>query len=161
MFDMKHVYETAETALIVAGVTATAATGYSAYEQNQSSSDQRRARNAERRMQAIKMQRERRRQVREAQRMQAQTEATAVATGTTKTSAVAQAQGSVQSQLASNLSFLDQMKTLTDTQSIFAQKAADHERRAGVGQAVSSLAMSSASLYTSYQGLKGGGTGND
>lgn len=133
--------------LMALGTVAVGAQGYSVYQEREAAEDTKRARAAERRIQAIKMQRERRRQVQEAQKLQAQTEATAVATGTSKTSAVSQAQGSVQSQLASNLSFLDQMGQLTERQSIFAQKAASHETRAGAGQAVSGLAIKAATLF--------------
>lgn len=140
--------EAATIAYIAAGTAATA-TGYSAYQQHEAASDQKRARAAERRIQAIKMQRERRRQVQEAQKIQAQTEATAVATGTKSTSAVAQAQGSVQSQLASNLSFLDQMEQLTEKQSIFMQKAASHQTRSGIGQAVAGLGAQATSIFAS------------
>lgn len=131
-------------------LAATSPVGIKAYEireEREASKDQKRAREAERRMQAIKMQRERRRQVREAQRIQAQTEAAAVATGTSKTSAVAQAQGSIQSQLASNLSFLDQMEQLTNKQSIFMQRAADHQRRAGTAGSIFDLQMKAVSMF--------------
>lgn len=112
---------------------------YSAHQQREASKDEKRARKAERRMQAIRTARERRRQIQEAQRLQSETEVTAVATGTTQTSAVAQAQGGIQTQLATNLSFLDQMKGLTDRQSIFLQRAEHHRQRATTASAISSV----------------------
>ena len=144
MFDMKHLLEDPVTATVAA---VGALGGYSAYQEHEAAKDEKRARAAQRRQQAIKTSRERRRQIQEAQRLQAETEATGVATGTRMTSAVAQAQGGVQSQLAANLSFLDQMGELAERQSIFAQKTASHRLRSETAQQVASTTTRAATLF--------------
>lgn len=152
MFDIKHVYQDPVTATVVAlGVTA-GATVYSVDQQKAAARDQKRANEAQTRMQNIKTMRERRRQSAEAQRVQAQMQAQNVTTGTGQTSAASQASGSVQSQLAGNLSFLDSMQQLTNRQSIFMQKAADHSSNAATGQAVAGLSGQVASFTASPTG---------
>jgi hypothetical protein len=83
----------------------------------------------------------------EAQVAQANILARGVATGTSATSGVAQASGSVESQLASNVSFLDAQQELVNKQSIFQQKSADASSRAATASAVSNLALTGVGLY--------------
>jgi len=120
---------------------------YSIDQQKAAARDQKRSSQAQQRIQNIKAARERRKQVRQAQQAQAQLSNQAQATGTSSTSSATNAAGSVQTQLAGNLSFLDQVQTLTNRASIFNQKAANHTGRAATGQAVSNLALTAASIF--------------
>lgn len=117
--------------------------------QRDAAKEQRKARKVEQRLQRAKAARERRAQIRQAQQAQAQIEAGAVATGTQQTSAAAGGVGSVQTQLASNLSFLNQSEQAAKQISIFQQEAADDLTRAEVYGAAKNLTMQSASLFGS------------
>ena len=130
---------------------AVAGTAVSIDQQREAAKDQKRARRTQERLQQAKHRRQRRQQIREAQRARsesiAQAQALGMSVGSAKSSAVGQATGSIQSQLAGNLSFLDQAQELTQQTSIFEQRAADHMGRAGIASAVSGLALQGASLY--------------
>lgn len=117
--------------------------------QRDAAKERRKARKVEQRLQRAKAARERRAQIRQAQQAQAQIEAGAVATGTQQTSAAAGGVGSVQTQLASNLSFLNQSEQAAKQISIFQQEAADDLTRAEVYGAAKNLTMQSASLFGS------------
>ena len=145
MFHIKEFYQDPIT--ITLGVIALTGTAVSVDQQKAAARDQKRSQKAQRRIQDIKSAKERRKQVRAAQAAQAEIAAGGVASGTTKTSGTKQGAGSVQSQLASNLSFLDQVESLNKESSIFSQKAAGHQTRAGTAQAVSGLALTGASLF--------------
>lgn len=123
-------------------------TGASIKQQREMASDQKRARRTQQRLQQVRQARQRRQQIREAQQARSEALAQAVATGmvsgTGKTSAASHATGAIQSQLASNLSFLDQTQGLMQQQSIFQQRAADHAGRAETFSALSGLAMQAA-----------------
>lgn len=110
--------------------------------------DARRARDAEVRLQNVRAARERRQMARQARIARAQVESGAVASGTTQTSGFAGGTGGIQTQLASNLSFINQSQQLAEQQSVFAQRAADHRGRAQDVAAVRSLAFQTASLFT-------------
>jgi len=126
--------------------------------------DQKRARAAEKRIQDIRAARERRAAVREARMARAQAEQGAVASGAAG-SGQASGIGTIGTQLAVNLSFLDQVKALSDQSSIFQEKAARHYSRAQDASDFSSLAMQGASLFASAgAGAPSGGgkvTGNN
>ena len=110
--------------------------------------DANRARDAERRLQNVKASRERRKAVRAARIQRAQIESGAVASGTSNTSGFAGGAGGVQTQLASNLSFLNTAQQLTNEQSIFKQRAANHEGRAQDMSDLRGLMMQGASLFS-------------
>jgi hypothetical protein len=110
--------------------------------------DANRARDAERRLQNVKASRERRKAVRAARMQRAQIESGAVASGTSNTSGFAGGAGGVQTQLASNLSFLNKSQELTNEQSIFKQRAANHEGRAKDMADLRNLAFQGASLFS-------------
>jgi|18_taG_2_1085343.scaffolds.fasta_scaffold00673_3 Flp pilus assembly protein TadB len=147
MFDIKHVYQGPAAAALA--VVAVASTAHSIDQQKAGARDQKRANQAQQRIQSIKAARERRKQVRDAQQAQAQMAAGAQASGTTQTSGYTGGSGSVQTQLGANLSFLDQVGGLTQQASMFNQRAATHSSSAATGQAVSGLAMQGASIFSS------------
>lgn len=141
---MKHVYQ--DPVSIGLGL-AVFSTAYSVDQQREAAKDSKRAQRAQQRLQDIKAARERRSQVRQAIVAQSTLEARAQATGTSKSSSAQQGGDSVQSQLASNLSFLDQANQLNQQTSIFEQRAASASSRAATGQAVASLSLTGASLF--------------
>lgn len=83
-----------------------------------------RARAEERKIRDIKNARERRRAIREARVQRAEIEAGAQASGTTSTSGAAQGVGTVGTQLAANLSFLDEVGARATSASLFRESAA-------------------------------------
>jgi len=117
MFDMKHFYEEPAT---IALATIAVVSGGAAYEQNrQASKDSESAREVQQRIQDVKTARERRKAVRQARTARAEIEARAQASGTASTSSAVSGAGTVGTQLASNLSFLDEVKKETQTASMF------------------------------------------
>lgn len=110
--------------------------------------DARRAQAAERRIQNVRAARERRQAIRQARTARAQIESGAVASGTSNTSGAISGAAGVTTQLASNLSFLNQQQSLANQQSLFAQNAADHESRAQEMAGYRNLAFQTASLFT-------------
>jgi hypothetical protein len=147
MFNMKEFYQDPVTTTIAALGIAGGAQIHAIDQQKAASRDNKRAAARQRRLQAIKSARERRAQVRAGQKAQAEIIAGGVASGTTQTSSVSQGQGSVQSQLASNISFLDSVESLNKETSIFQQKAAKHGSNAATATAVGNLALTGASLF--------------
>ena len=109
---------------------ATAATAYSAYEGAQASRDQRRANKLQERIQDVKAARERRSMLAKARVDQASILAQGQGQGGGQSSGVVSGAGQANTQAASGISFLNQVQDLTKQQSIFNQKAADHNRRA-------------------------------
>lgn len=91
--------------------------------------DQKRARAAEKRIQDIRAARERRAAVREARAARAAAEQGGVASGASGSGQISGV-GTIGTQLASNLSFMDQVKTLSDQSSLFQEAAASHYSRA-------------------------------
>ena len=71
----------------------------------------------------------------------------AAQSGVATSSGAVQGAGAVGTQLASNLSFLDQSSELTNQISLFRQRSADASGRASTYSAVSGLAMQGASLF--------------
>ena len=147
MFDIKHVYQDPITLTAVAVGVGAASTIHSIQQQKKSAKNQKKAQQAQQRIQEVKAARERRKQVREAQVAQAQVEAGAQASGVTQTSAAVGGAGSIQTQLGSNLSFLDQVGELTQQTSIFNQRAASASSRAATSQAVAGLGLQGASIF--------------
>jgi len=134
---------------VVATALAVGSTAGSIQQSRQAAKASKRASRAQQRIQDIKAARERRRQVQQAQQAQAQIASNAQVGGTTKSSSVVGARDSVQSQLAGNLSFLDQVGDLNRQTSIFNQKAADFRSNAAALQQLSSLSLQGASLFQS------------
>lgn len=147
MFDIKHVYQDPVTATIIAVGAAAGGTAYSIDQQKAAERDQERASAIQRKIQDAKTQRERRKSVREARMSKANVEAGAQASGTSNTSSAVTGVGSIGTQLADNLSFLDQVTDQTNQISLFEEKASKSLRRAKDGEAVGSLAFQSASLF--------------
>lgn len=112
--------------------------------------DQKRARAAEKRIQDIKAARERRAAVREAMKARADINTGVVASGVSGSSAAVAGMGTINTQLATNLSFLDQTKSLADQSSLFQEAAAKHSSRAQDFSDLSGLAMQGASMFAAY-----------
>lgn len=119
--------------------------------------DQKRARAAEKRIQDIKAARERRAAVREAMKARADINTGVVASGVSGSSAAVAGLGTINTQLATNLSFLDQVKSLSDQSSLFQEAAAKHYGRAQDFSDLSNLSMQGASMFAAYGGGGGGG----
>lgn len=110
--------------------------------------DSKRAQKVERRIQNVRAARERRQAYRNARRATAAAESGAIAAGTTQTSSFVGGQSGIQSQLASNVSFLEQNRQLANQRSLFMQRAEQHRGRAQDMAAIRGFAMQSASLFT-------------
>jgi hypothetical protein len=82
-------------------------------------------RQLQQRMADVKASREKSKLLREARRTRATLAQNAVNTGVSGSSGATAGQSGVRSQLASGVSFLDQVQSLSQTSNIFAQKAAD------------------------------------
>ena len=132
------------TGLIIGSV---AGTGASIQQSRQARKEAGKARKAEQRLQNVRAARERKAAVREARLKRAQIQSGAVQGGVATSSGAVQGAGAVGTQLASNLSFLDQSSQLTNQISLFRQKSADASGRASTYAAVSGLAMQGASLF--------------
>ena len=118
--------------------------------QKQAASQAKKARRAQQRINELKEQRTRRQTIREAIIKQGQLENVAAQTGQAGSSAASQAEGSISSQLGSNLSFLSQTGSLTQEISRRTQKQADATFRAGRAQQIGDLG---------FQALGAGGGG--
>jgi hypothetical protein len=118
-----------------------------ARQRNEAAKDQKRANDLQRRIQDIKTQREKRKAIREARQARGAIQAGAQASGTSSTSSAATGVGSVGTQLATNLSFLDEVGAKTNQISIFEQKAADRIRKAGEIEAVRDVGIQAYSVF--------------
>lgn len=116
-------------------------------QRKEAEAEQRKAGAAQRKIQDIKTQRERRQAVREARAARAEILSGAVASGTTSTSSVEAGVAGLGTQLASNLSFLEQASELTNQISIFEQNAANKLRRAGEIDSIRNTGLQVASLF--------------
>lgn len=114
--------------------------------------DTARARRAEKKIADIRTARSRRRSIREARIARANIEASAQASGTTQTSSAASGVAGVGTQLAANLSFLDQTQALATESSMFQAKAAKHTSRAQDTAEFTNLVKQGTSMF-----LSGGG----
>jgi len=94
------------------------------------------AQRTQQRIADIKASRERRKQVAQARQARAQIESQAGAAGIAGSSGAIGAESSVQSQLGSNLSFLDQVQSLSQQTSIFNQQAAKAQSNAATAGAI-------------------------
>lgn len=114
-------------------------TAYSIQQQRQAAKAQRRAQQMEQRKQELQQVRERRNQVRQARIAAARLTQGGINAGTGQDSSVASGVTSVQSQLSSNLAFLDNSAELTRAQSMYLQKAGTAQSNANIGASVASL----------------------
>lgn len=148
----------AEIAIISLAATGAATGAYSAYEGHQGRKEEKRARKVEGRIRDVQTARERRRAIREARVQRADIEAGAQATGVAGASGAITGAGTVGTQLAANLSFLDQVSELQDRASMFRERAASRFGKAQTASAVSGLAFTGASFGASGGfGSRGGG----
>lgn len=132
------------------------ATGASVHQQQQAADEQERARKAKQRMAQVRQQRERRAAIRQAQRKRAQVANVSAQTGTQDTSVAQGAMGSIQSQLGSNLSFLDTMERggqfITERQN----QAAGFTQRASVFEGLASLSQGTGDFVRNNPDFFGG-----
>lgn len=147
MFDLKFDLCDKDDALAVMTGGASLLVTESRKARKEAQKEQNKARAAERRLQNIRAARERRQAARQARMARAQIESGAVASGTTGTSSFAGGVGGVQTQLASNVSFLNQAQQLTNQQSIFEQKAANKLGKAQDLEGLRDLAIRGGSLF--------------
>lgn len=129
-----------EVALLAVAIGATA-TSYS--QSRKAASAARQQSQIQQRMADMKAARERRDAVRQARIARAEIEQLGASTGTSGSSGVAGGVGSVQSQLGYNLSFLDNMQSMSGQASIFAQKQITAETNAQTASSIASTAWGS------------------
>lgn len=120
-----------------------ASTVYTATQQSKARKAEARRQEAQNRIAALKQQREARNALRKSRIAKAQAQAEAVSSGTTPgaiSSGAAGAVGSIESQYAYNLSFLDKAGAYNTQAQVFGQQAADYRGKAEVGKAISNTA---------------------
>ena len=144
--------EVATIALISLGVSA-AGTAFSVIQQQKAAGQQKKARRAQQRQQDLQSRRQRIRAVRQQQIAASQARASSAGLGGLETSGFRGGQSALQSNLGAGLGFSTEMSGLSRNISMFQQKAANAMGLAGIGQAVSGLAMQGASF-----GMQMGGT---
>ena len=137
--------EVATIALISLGVAA-AGTAFSVVQQQKAAKQQKKARRAQQRQQEVSARRDRIRAVRQQQIAASQARASSAGLGGLETSGFRGGQSALQSNLGAGLGFSSEMSGLSRNISMFQQKAANAMGLAGIGQAVSGLAMQGASL---------------
>ena len=123
-----------EATTAIAAVGLLVGTGSTVVAQRQ----QKKARRSQQRIADLQADRQRRAQLREARIRRAQVENIAAQTGTAESSGEIGATGAIQSQLASNLSFLDQTQTLSNRASSALQSASDIQSFGAVTKALTS-----------------------
>ena len=137
--------EVATIALISLGVAA-AGTAFSVVQQQKAAKQQKKARQAQQRQQEVSARRARIKAVRQQQIAASQARASSAGLGGLETSGFRGGQSALQSNLGAGLGFSSEMSGLSRNISMFQQKAANAMGLAGIGQAVSGLAMQGASL---------------
>lgn len=128
----------AATALAVSA----GATIYSANQQNKAGKANQQAAALDRQRMNLQAAREKRDAIKAARLAGAQTQQTAENQGASMSSSAAGGQGSIQSQLASNLSFLDRDMVLADAASVQIGYANKFQSKARTGDAIASVANS-------------------
>ena len=131
---------------IVGAVVAIAGTAFSVVQQQKAAGQQKKARRAQQRQQDLQSRRQRIRAVRQQQIAASQARASSAGLGGLETSGFRGGQSALQSNLGAGLGFSTEMSGLSRNISMFQQKAANAMGLAGIGQAVSGLAMQGASL---------------
>ena len=132
---------------------AVAGTAFSVVQQQKAAGQQKKARRAQQRQQELQARRQRIRAVRQQQIAASQARASSAGLGGLETSGFRGGQSALQSNLGAGLGFSTEMSGLSRNISMFQQKAANAMGLAGIGQAVSGLAMQGASF-----GMQMGGT---
>ena len=132
---------------------AVAGTAFSVVQQQKAAGQQKKARRAQQRQQDLQSRRQRIRAVRQQQIAASQARASSAGLGGLETSGFRGGQSALQSNLGAGLGFSTEMSGLSRNISMFQQKAANAMGLAGIGQAVSGLAMQGASF-----GMQMGGT---
>ena len=156
---------------VIAIGLAVAGTVGSAIQGRKAEKAQKRARQLQERQEKLKQRREELRARREARIEQARIAQAGANVGASGSSAVVGGVASLQSQLSSNLSFLNESGNLAQQQSRFLQKAANAQARAGEFGAVANLGFTlfdaaggsifgETDVKTPLTGGSGGGTGS-
>jgi len=127
--------------LITSGVL----TAASVAQAKSAQSDQRKAQKVQSRIEEVKARKERVRQVQEQRILQARAQSSAESGGTGTSSTTAGAQASLQSQLGANLGFLDMSNNANRVSSRFLQKASRHQSNVGTFGALANFATTAAS----------------
>lgn len=107
----------------------------------------------QRRQQDLQQAREKRQLVRQARIVSATAQNNAENQGVAGSSANLGGVGSIQSQLASNMSFLDQYKALSDKMFFNSKEAATYQTAQGIFDTVTNLAMSAAGNPAAFNSL--------
>jgi len=131
---------------------AVAGTGFSVVQQQKAAKQQKKAIRAQQRQQEVSARRQRIKAIRQQQIAASQARAASAGLGGLETSGFRGGQTALQSNLGAGLGFSTEMSGLSRNISMFQQKAANAMGLAGIGQAVSSLAMQGISTF-------GGGMG--
>lgn len=114
---------------------------------------QRRANKLQQRIADVKASRERRRMIAEARVKRAQLANAAELTGVSESSGAIAGQGNIQSQAASNISFLDQVQTLNTQSNAFMQSAANASSNANAFSAIAGVATNVANQTGAWEKL--------
>ena len=139
----------AAAATIASGIAGTVAAFKSADAAEQSANAQSQAAQIARRQEALQNARQRRQLIRERRIAQAANLARGVATGTQGSSALAGVQGALNTNFTSNLSFLDQIASLSTQRSSFLDQAQQSVAQSNIFGSLSSLAFTGAQVSKS------------
>lgn len=145
------------TILIASAVVGAAGATYSAVQQRKAAKSSRRAQAAQQRQSDIQNARERAAAIRQARIQRASVAAQAANTGLTGSSSAAASMANIQSRTGENLSFLDQMGSLSSAASHANEAAASYMSRANLGQTIGNIAGSVGSIYGQAGGKSGTG----
>lgn len=127
---------------VAALAIATVGTGYSIYNGERASKENRKAQELQRQANQITEARTKRDSIRQARMAYAKAQQSAENQGVAVSSSSQGGLGSIQSQLGSNLSFLDQISTINDQASAALGRAATFEQRSRTADAVAGLGFS-------------------
>lgn len=127
---------------IAALAVATVGTGYSIYNGERAAKENRKAQELQRQANQITEARTKRDSIRQARMAYAKSQQSAENQGVSISSSSQGGLGSIQSQLGSNLSFLDQISTINDQASAALGRAATFEQRAKTADSVAGLGFS-------------------
>lgn len=136
-------------------VVALIGTGASYAQGEKAAKVQKNANKMRQRAQELAAARERRKQVQEARQIRAQLVARNQASGTSQSTSAVQGLGGVNTQLQSNLSFLDTSTQLSAQESAFNQEAASRQSRAANYQAIGSVGYGAFQDFGGYKSLFG------
>ena len=143
------------TIALIGLATSAAGTAFSVVQQQKAAKQQKKARRAQQRQQELQARRQRIKAVRQQQIAASQARASSAGLGGLETSGFRGGQTALQSNLGAGLGFSTEMSGLSRNISMFQQKAANAMGLAGIGQAVSGLAMQGASFGMGMGGPTG------